>query len=364
MAGVPRSFAGLDPPAYNRPVKSTFQAQLVNPPFGDPGLYVRLRWQGRALLFDLGRLDRLDNASLLRLDHVFVSHAHMDHFIGFDHLLRVFLAREARLRIFGPPGIIANVIGKISGYTWNLVDGYPLVLEVVEVAAERLRRVVLRAASRFAVEPAGDAPCGGSPLLRLAEEPGLVVDAIHLDHKIPCLAFAAWEPTHLNIDTGALARLALSPGPWLNRLKAAIRAGEPPATLIAVSAGLTLPLGMLRAELVTETAGQRIVYVTDARFSDGNIARILQLARGADLFVCEAPFLDVHRERAAARAHLTARQAGALARWAGARDLKLFHFSPRHEGAEDDLRQEAEDEFTGREVHYGDGPECRAAELS
>lgn len=337
-------------------MKSTFQAHLINPPYGDPGLYVRLRWQGRALLFDLGRLGRLDHASLLKITHVFVSHTHMDHFMGFDHLLRVFLPRDARLRIFGPPGIIDNVVGKLAGYTWNLVEDYPLALEVTEVAPDALASVKLRAANRFAIEPGSPSVVDGSPVIHLVEEMGLIVETVHLDHKIPCLAFAAWEPTHLNIDTEALKRLQLDPGPWLNRVKAAIRAGESPDTPIAVPPGQSFSLGMLRAELVAETPGQRIVYVTDARFSEDNIARILQLAKGADLFVCEAPFLEVDREHAAARAHLTARQAGALARWAGVRHLRLFHFSPRYEGGEEALQREAHEEFTGREAQYGHRP--------
>jgi len=347
-------------------MKSTFHAHLVNPPYGDPGLFVHLRWQGRALLFDLGRLGRLDHGLLLKVRHVFVSHAHMDHFMGFDHLLRAFLARDAHLHLFGPPGIIGNVTGKLAGYTWNLVDDYPLVLHVTEVGREHLQSVILRASTRFAAEPARVGATSDSPVIRLLDEPALVVETIHLDHKIPCLAFAAWEPTRLNIDTDALRRLDLTPGPWLNRLKAAIRAGEAPGTSIAVAPGLSLPLGMLQAELVTSTPGQRIVYVTDTGFSEDNIARILLLARGADLFVCEAPFLEVERDHAAARAHLTARQAGALARWAGVRQLKLFHFSPRHEGQEEELRREALDEFAGRETHYGSNPtnDRRAAELS
>jgi len=286
----------------------------------------------------------------------------MDHFVGFDHLLRVFLARDAQIRIFGPPGMIKNVAGKLAGYAWNLADEYPLVLEVTEVGSDRLTSIVTRAADRFAVEQIGETATDGSQPLRLVEDQAFTVDAVHLDHKIPCLAFAASESTHLNIDTEALARLGLRPGPWLNSLKAAVRGGAPPKTLIAVSPQATLPLEMLRTELVIETPGQRIAYVTDARFSPDNIARILMLAKGADLLVCEAPFLEVDRGRADARAHLTARQAGALARWAEARHLKLFHFSPRYQGATDELRREAEDEFSGRESHYGDRPESPVIE--
>ena len=58
---------------------------MVNGPFQDPVLYVDMRWQGSAVLFDLGRIDRLSPGHLLRLTHICVSHTHMDHFMGFDH---------------------------------------------------------------------------------------------------------------------------------------------------------------------------------------------------------------------------------------------------------------------------------------
>ena len=92
-------------------MKSAFIPRLVNHPFGDPGLYVGFRYQGRAMQFDLGRIDRQSATALLKITHVFVSHTHMDHFIGFDHLLRVFLAHENPVDLYGPPGIIANVRG-------------------------------------------------------------------------------------------------------------------------------------------------------------------------------------------------------------------------------------------------------------
>ena len=122
-------------------MNAAFAARLVNGPFGDPGLYIHLRWEGRALLFDLGHNDALPAADMFRVSHVFVSHCHMDHFIGFDHLLRLFLARDEKLSLFGPPGIIDCVDGKLRGYTWNLVDNYQFAIEVSEVAPDSIRRV-------------------------------------------------------------------------------------------------------------------------------------------------------------------------------------------------------------------------------
>ena len=48
-------------------MSSAFVARLVNGPFGDPGLYIHLRWEGRALLFDLGHNDTLPAADTLSI---------------------------------------------------------------------------------------------------------------------------------------------------------------------------------------------------------------------------------------------------------------------------------------------------------
>jgi len=88
--------------------------QLVNPAFGDPGLYVDFRNEKRALLFDIGDIGSLAPRKLLRLSHVFVSHTHMDHFMGFDALLRVSLGRDVAVRLFGPPGFVDQVAHKLA----------------------------------------------------------------------------------------------------------------------------------------------------------------------------------------------------------------------------------------------------------
>src|SRR5918993_1197484 len=131
------------------PMNPSFSSHLVNDVFGDPGLFVEVRWSKRALLFDLGQNDALGPTRLLRAGDIFISHTHMDHFMGFDALLRVALGRGTTLRIYGPPGLIANVQGKLQGYTWNLVDGYPLAIEVKEFHAHSIQRAVFHATDGF-----------------------------------------------------------------------------------------------------------------------------------------------------------------------------------------------------------------------
>src|SRR5215471_18172909 len=62
---------------------------LINGRSGDPALYVETLFEQRALLFDLGDITALPPRKILRLEHVFVSHAHIDHFVGFDLVLVV-----------------------------------------------------------------------------------------------------------------------------------------------------------------------------------------------------------------------------------------------------------------------------------
>ncbi len=331
-------------------MKSAFLPRLTNGPFGDPGLYVSLRWRGTALQFDLGRLDRFPAADILKLTHLFVSHTHIDHFIGFDRIIRLFLAREATLTLYGPPGIIGNVTGKLAGYTWNLVDGYPLVLNVHEVHREIVKTVRLRAATAFAVEDLGSRRFSGE----LYDEPAFSVRAVHLDHKIPCLGFALSERTHLNVRTDELERLGTPAGPWLNTLKDALRTGQPADSIITarwVDSGRPqqkqFALGELRDRLVVATPGQKLVYVVDTLFSVRNVERVIELARDADVFFCESLFLDEDRDQALKRHHLTARQAGTLARLAGVKRLEVFHFSPRYDGRGDRIYAEAEAAFRG-----------------
>src|SRR6516225_2266493 len=101
-----------------------FNPHLINVPFGDPGVYVDLVFERRALLFDLGDLSPLPPRKLLRISDVFVTHRHMDHFAGFDDLLRCLIGRAKTVNIYGSAGMIDAVEHKLKAYTWNLITGY------------------------------------------------------------------------------------------------------------------------------------------------------------------------------------------------------------------------------------------------
>lgn len=327
-------------------MKSVFQASLVNDPFEDPSVYVDIPWERRALLFDLGANYHLAPRKLLKVSDAFVSHAHMDHFIGFDHLLRVRLARERPLRLYGPPGIVDRVRGKLGGYTWNLVDDYPFALEVVEIQNDRLLRTRMAARDSFRPELLAEEKVEG-PLSTILKDDLLTVSSTLLDHKVPCAAYALSERLHVNINRDALEKAALPTGSWLRTLKAKIRAGDGDDSEVEIPGVGRRSLGELRSAVVSVRAGQKIAYVVDSAFHPENVRRIIELARDADLLFCEAPFLKRDAERARSTSHLTAQQAGWLARQARAKRLQVFHFSPRYEHERLALFQEAIEAFQG-----------------
>ncbi len=330
------------------------QAQLVNEPFGDAGLYLDSRFGRRAMLFDLGDLHGVAPRQLSRVSHAFVSHAHMDHFSGFDRLLAVCLPRRPRLDLVGPPGLIERVEHKLAGYTWNLVahNADDFVVGVAEFHGD-----ALAAAAEFHSRDAfrrRDVDASPMPPGVLLDEAEFRVRGTTLDHSIPSLAFAFEEKFHINVWKSRLTRMGLPVGGWLDEVKAAIRSGasdDMPVTVAWTAAGTqqetTVPLGRIKTDALRITSGQKIAYVVDAAFHAENAARIASLADGADPLFIEAVFLDADRALAAQKYHLTAAQAGYLARRAGAVRVEPFHFSPRYTGRETEIRREVSEAFIG-----------------
>jgi ribonuclease Z len=335
-------------------MRTLFEPHLVNDSFGDPGLYVDFRDERRALLFDLGDIAVLPPRKLMRLSHVFVTHTHMDHFSGFDHLLRVVLGRKAGVVLFGGPDFVAQVEHKLKAYTWNVVHRYEveLVIDVREIGTDgRGRRARFSSRTGFERES-----CESFELADdvLHEETTFRVRGRFVDHDIPCLAYAIEEKAHVNVGKDRLTALGLSTGSWLRELKHAVLTGAPGETPILVQwrdrqgdHAMTRPVSELRQLVLDIVPGQCIGYVTDLRYTQANMETLSELLAGVDLLFIESVFLDADREHATRKNHLTAHQAGEIARRVGAKAVVPFHFSPRYEERSAELVAEMHAAWSG-----------------
>lgn len=289
------------------------EPRLLNPQGGDPGLYVELTGLGRALLLDLGE-NPLSAAELLRARDLFVSHAHVDHWIGFDRLVRTCLGQERTLRVFGPEGMADRVGHRLHGYTWNLTFDVHVRIVVHELVPESEAFEVTEYSleDRFSrPRPRGRAAADGVAL----RDAGFSVEYASLDHGTPCLGYAVVQPPRYSFDPARLEAAGVAPGPHLSEQKAAFLRGEDPEE--AARLGRFLP-------------EVRIAYVTDTVFSPAVVEEVRRLARDADVLYCEATYPDSLAQKAAEHHHLTGGQCGALARAAGARSLVVTHISRRY----------------------------------
>jgi ribonuclease Z len=321
-----------------------FRPTLVNGRSGDPLLFVEIPHERDALLFDLGDCSRLAGRNLLRVRHVFVSHMHMDHFVGFDALLRANVGREKALTVVGPEGVIDAVGHRLAGYTWDLAARYSteLEFEVRELhARQEVRRARFCFRRSFAREDLAptEAPAG-----RVVDEAHLRAHAAICQHHGPCLAFRVDEPVQVKVWPNRLAERGLPQGPWLKALKQAILEEAPDTHPVALPDGTARPLRDLR-DLAVRAPGHSIGYVTDVRDSPANRATIAALCGGVDALFIEASFAAAQADRAQERAHLTTSAAGEIARAAGARRVEPFHFSPRNDLGEEDLLAEVRAAF-------------------
>ncbi len=319
-------------------MKETFFCRLLNDHFSDPTLFIRFKREKKAFLFDSGDISSLSMKDFQKITHVFITHMHIDHFIGFDYLLRCLLNRERPLYVYGPAGIIKAIEGKLKGYTWNLIRGYPLMIEVYEIRKKTRIHCSFYASEGFRKINRKKERRGKN----IFSDIGIFVEADIFNHSIPVLGFTLKEDFHINIDKSLLLKKGLPVGPWLTELKSAMRINDNKKKMNIN--GKVYSIDELR-DLALITMGQQITYITDISPEEKNIKRAIELSRGSDTLYIEAFFLNRDKDRAIGRNHLTAKLAGVIAREAGVNNLELIHISPKYISSPELVIEEAAGEF-------------------
>ncbi len=265
---------------------------------GLPALLVRR--EAERILIDCGegtQRQLLRSVGLSDLTDIFITHLHVDHWLGLPGLLQTFSLRdrERPLAIHGPPGIaelmrsMKRVYGKLG-----------FELDVVELeAGESVRRGTLEIA------------------------------AVNVRHRVLAFGYVLIEdPRPGRFDAELAASLGVAPGPDFGRLQR----GE---TVSGVA-----PEQVIGAE----REGRKVVVSGDTAPCE----TLAIAAHGADLLVHEATFGTQEHDRARLTGHSTAAQAAQIAADAEVKMLALTHISARYGGSE--LREEAREVFAASEL--------------
>lgn len=269
-----------------------------------------LRWDGQGyqegLLFDPGegtqRQMLLAGVSSSTITRICVTHVHGDH-------------------CFGLPGVLSRMV----------LDGveHPVHLHYPESGGDVVRALVSLASPGLDLRLMPHAAAG---------EVADGLEVVPLVHRVQTFGFRVREPDGWTVDPARAESRGVR-GPEIGRL---LRSG---------SAG-----GVGVADVASPRPGQKFAIVMDTAPCDGAD----DLAEGADLLLVESTFADDDVDLARQYRHLTASQAGALGRDAGARRTVLTHFSARYRDLTPLLR---EAEASARErAHPGrDAPEVLLA---
>ncbi len=330
---------------------SICELRLVNGSVGDPGLFVDYPGRNDALLFDAGENSALDAGRLSDLEAVFISHHHIDHFVGFDRVLRANLDRDKTLHVYGPPETIDRVYQRITSYEFPYFPFMKLVLHVVEIHHDHTRSAELSCPKRFPPPEPIEAPWTGPTI---HENDVLRVEAAHLDHTVPCLGFALIEKTGYHPDRSKLRDGPLRPGPWVGEVLAHLRNESPDDTMISIEGG-QFPLRGLADRYFLKRPQSRLTYIVDTAWSSTSEPALLSLARRSRILFCDSFYAQAQATQAEKHRHLTATRAGELAAHAKVDRLILIHFSQRYHGQEAKLVAEARAAFPNVDAAWVQG---------
>ncbi len=279
------------------------------------------------LLFDCGAdtLAALSPGEIRAIDHLFLSHLHMDHITGFDAFFRMNFQRgEVENHIWGPPGTARILHHRFQGFWWNHASELSATWHVHDIGEAAVRTFRFEAHEAFTVMHEGPCRKLEGPVLTTPEAS---VTALSLRHHGTSLGYVVREPDRTAVDMAAVKALGLVPGPWLAALK-------DPGVRAVMIGGTERDAAALREQVITAMPGDCAAYMTDFRADAGERARLAPLLAGVGTLYAEAQYTPEDIELARRYDHSTVTEIAELARMAGVGCYTLLHLSRRYSPAQ------------------------------
>lgn len=263
---------------------------------------ILLDYLNEYLLFDCGegtqRQMRIAGINFMRIDKVFVTHLHADHFLGLGGMIQSmdFLERTRPLEIYGPRGTKDTMSHMLSMGTFKL--------DSLEVRVHEIDEGVVLKGDRYTISCAR---------------------TIHTSHS---LAYCFEEDPKRKF----LKEKALSLGIPEGRLFSRLQRGE----AIELKGKKITPDQVLSDPI----HGRKIVYTGDTRVCKS----VIEMAKNADILIHDGTYSHEDIESIKKADHSTAKQAADVAKKANVKRLYLTHISQRYPDAKP-LEREAREVF-------------------
>lgn len=261
---------------------------------------ILLTYNGENILIDCGegtqRQFRIAKLSLGKITRILITHWHGDHVLGLPGVLQTLALSgyNKTLHIYGPKGIKNHIKEMIHAFPFHL--NYKM--EVEEVSGKFL------------------------------ETKDFFIEAKEMTHGVPCNAYSFMKKGKLRIDKSKLRKSKLPHGPLLKRItmgKDVVHEGKK----------------YKYKDLTYEDIGLKVSFVLDTSMNP----RIVPFVKDSDLLVCESTFHSEIGDEAKDKKHLTARQAGEIAKKSKSRKLLLTHISDRYKNDTQKLLDDAKKAF-------------------
>ncbi len=252
---------------------------------------VFLDYLNKYFLFDCGegtqRQMRFAGINFMRIDDIFITHLHADHFLGLGGLIQSmdFLERTRILNIYGPSGLQETMDHMLSMGTFQM--------DSMSIKVHEIKPGLVK------------------------EEKLYEIRCVKTEHTKNSFAYCFEEKSKRRF----LKQKALELGVPEGRLFSMLHNGHP----VEIAGKVIEPDQVLSEPIF----GRKIIYTGDTRVCEN----VIKLAENADVLIHDGTFSHEDLEIIAKTGHSTAVQAAQVARKAKVRRLYLTHISQRYPDA-------------------------------